>query len=475
MRAPSLVGLLVVTVAVIALHAGEVEGGRGEGSKCMSGVKGAECKRGGIKRRRPGSVKRRKHAGGSGGAGGAGVPLMMFKSDDWDDDRGPPKPREDERAPLVCFIRGEQFHRSGMPAFNLKSLPLEKCTHIIYSFLETDNKTGELMFRKRNGKDERDILKELVKLKHDPKGKHLKILFSYGAGAHTQSLMNQIGDNRKLEKLAKHISWWLWHLNLDGVNFHLEGPGPQVCKKHEIIAILKFIKTLRREVTDRRMITAQLPACRHSHKNFLFMSEKMSRYLNYLFLMTFDYRLDDRHLTKLTSGLYHYSDHNGPTTIESETCLGKWINSGVPKYKIIPGLAVYGRSFTLDNPAYNGVSAKLKQNHPLGRSADHTKTDGYMNYVETCQRAHNKQWRRDWASYAATAYIYFKDQWVSYDDKGSAEVKVKWFRSHSFGGVFVWSLEDDDFAGICRNGERYPMVQVCWDAMKDYRPLRIKI
>ncbi|KAH7965338.1 hypothetical protein HPB49_006083 [Dermacentor silvarum] len=84
-------------------------------------------------------------------------------------------------------------------------------------------------------------------------------------------------------------------------------------------------------------------------------------------------------------------------------------------------------------------------------------------------------WKRQWASYAATAYIYSSDQWVSYDDKGSAEVKVKWFRDHSLGGVFVWSLEDDDYAGICKKGERYPMVEVCWNIMKDYRPLQITI
>ncbi|KAL3219930.1 hypothetical protein MRX96_005681 [Rhipicephalus microplus] len=437
MRVPALVGLLIVTIAVIVLHAVNVEGAGGEGVKCMSGVKGAECEEGGIKRKRPGSVKRRKHAGGSGGVAGSGVPLMMLKSDDSKHKLS--KRRVDERAPLVCFVRGEQFHRSGMPAFNLKSIPLEKCTHIIYSFLETDNKTGNLIFRKRDGKDEKDILKELSQLKDDPKGKHLKILFSYGAGAHTQSLMNQIA------------------------------------KKHEMITILKFIKTLRREVMDRKMITAQLPACRHTEKNFLFMSETMSRHLNYLFLMTFDYRLDDLHLTRLTSGLYNYTDHNGPTTVESETCLGKWINSGVPKYKIIPGLAVYGRSFTLDNSSYNGVSAKLKQGHPLGNAASYTKTDGYMNYVETCQRANSKQWRREWAPYAATAYIYSNNQWVSYDDKGSGEVKVKWFRSHSFGGVFVWSLEDDDFAGMCNKGELYPMLQVCWNVIKDYRPLRLKV
>lgn len=478
MGAPSLVGLLVVTVVVIALHAGEVECG-GKGVKCGKGVKGGGFKGGGSKRRWRDPIRRRPKWESSGGAAGAGVPLETGDARN-DDERSDmveqrSETRSDERAPLVCFVRGEQFHRPGMKPFDLKSLPLEKCTHIVYSFLETDNNTGELMFRKRGGKDENDILKELSKLKEHSKGKHLKILFSYGAGAHTQSLMKQIRDEGKLQSMVNHIAWWLEKLNLDGVNFHLEGPGPSVCKRKEIIIILKFIKTLRRKVENRKLIAAQLPACRPDRKCFLFMSEKMSRYLDYLFLMTFDYRLDDLSATKITSGLYFYTDHNGPTTIESETCLGKWVDSGVRKHKIIPGLAVHGRSFTLDNPTYNGVSAKLKKNHPLGNAASFTKTDGYMNYVETCQRANQMHWKRQWASYAATAYIYSSDQWVSYDDKGSAEVKVKWFRDHSLGGVFVWSLEDDDYAGICKKGERYPMVEVCWNFMKDYRPLQIKV
>ncbi|XP_054932716.1 endochitinase-like [Dermacentor andersoni] len=478
MGAPSLVGLLVVMVVVIALHAGEVEGG-GKGVECGKGVKGGGCKGGGseIKWRDP--TRRRPKWETSGGAAGAGVPLDMGEArndgvrSDEADERA--ESRRDERAPLVCFVRGEQFHRSGMKPFDVKSLPLEKCTHIVYSFLETDNTTGELMFRKRDGKDEKDILKELSNLKHHSKGKHLKVLFSYGAGAHTQSLMKQIHDEGKLQRMVDHIAWWLEKLDLDGVNFHLEGPGPPVCKRKEIITILKFIKTLRRKIENRKLIAAQLPACRRDHKCFLFMSEHMSRHLDYLFLMTFDYRLDDLSTTKITSGLYFYTDNKGPTTIESETCLGKWIDSGVRKYKIIPGLAVHGRSFTLANPAYNGVSAKLNKNHPLGNAASFTKTDGYMNYVETCQRANQMHWKREWAPYAATAYIYSRDQWVSYDDKGSAEVKVKWFRDHSLGGVFVWSLEDDDYEGICKKGERYPMLEVCWNFMKDYRPFQVTV
>ncbi|XP_037561767.1 endochitinase-like [Dermacentor silvarum] len=81
------------------------------------------------------------------------------------------------------------------------------------------------------------------------------------------------------------------------------------------------------------------------------------------------------------------------------------------------------------------------------------------------------KWTRKWAPYAATPYIYHKDQWVSYDDTDSADVKVKWFRDRSLGGVFVWSLGEDDYGGNCKQDEQYPMVTAAWKVMKDYRPI----
>ncbi|KAK8769378.1 hypothetical protein V5799_014157 [Amblyomma americanum] len=293
------------------------------------------------------------------------------------------------RAPVVCFIRGEGFQRRGASRFSLRSLPLDKCTHFVYSYLETDNKTGQFLFH---------ILDEMGNLRLTTGKNHLRNLVSYGGGAHVQSLLNRIRDDRKAEDLINEIKFWLSELGIDGINFHLEGPGPPVCKPAEIETILNFIK---------------------------------------------------------------------------ESCLGRWINAGVPKYKIIPGIATYGRSFTLNDPAYNGVSAKLYEDHPLGYGANFTQTDGYMNYVETCRRVNYYHWKREWVKYAATPYIYYEDQWVSYDDKDSVDVKATWFRKHWLGGIFVWSLDADDYSGECI-GEIYPMVTAAWKPMRHYRPIPMR-
>ncbi|XP_037508632.2 endochitinase-like [Rhipicephalus sanguineus] len=415
--------------------------------------------------------------GGGGGVAGAGEPVLMGddnnkkaeqkdKDDDWERTRR----RNNQRAPVVCFIKGDGFERRGVLKYSLTNLPLHKCTHFIYSYVETDNNSGEILYRKKGNLGEKTILRELGRLRHDTSAKEVRTLVSYGAGAHVQSLLNRIRDDKKAQKLIDDIKSMLEQFGLDGINFHLEGPGPLLCKQDDIMTIIKFIQRLRRSVNNMVIITAQLPACRDSKCN-LFMSESMSRYLDYVFLITFDYRLDDLTRTKLTSGLYRYKDSHGYTKFETETCVGSWIDAGVPKYKIIPGIATYGRSFTLDNPAFNGDNAKLKKDNPLGNPAEFSNTKGYMNYVETCNRAGYMKWTRMWVKYAATPYIYKGDQWVSYDDRGSADVKVKWFRDRSLGGVFIWSLGEDDYGGSCRQGEQYPMVDAAWTVMKDYWPI----
>lgn len=422
--------------------------------------------------RRWGLVHGRRKLGAGGGVRSVGELLTDYEYDEkalvrlQNNHR---KARRHDPAPLVCFLRGKAFARRGVWRFTAGSVPIDMCTHVVYSFLETDNHTGEFIFRKHGVEKDDGILESLVSLKErKPK---LKVLFSYGGGAHTNSLLKQLHSKDAQKKMVDRIFHLITKFDLNGVNFHLEGPAPSVCDKEKAIKILKFIKALRRRFGSKDLLlTFQLPACRK--QNCAPPYKELARHLDYLFLMTFDYKLDDLTKTKLTSGLYFY-EGDQETAIESESCLGRWINDDVPKYKIVPGIATHGRSFTLDNPAHNGVGAKLKKSHPLGHGANFTKTDGYMNYVETCRREKYFHWKREWLKYAATAYIYYQDQWISYDDVDSVDVKVKWFRAHWFGGVFVWTLDEDDYSGDCV-GEIFPMVAAAWKPLKGYRPLSVK-
>lgn len=429
----------------------------------------------------------REHKKDHMGVGGAGLPLEDYGSmedeEGWIREAGSEmdkeksmeveveeriNSRQDDEAPLVCFLRNEAFGRPGVRRFSVDSVPTDMCTHVVYSYLVNRWGSADFEFHKIGGQGEKSILKDLSALKgNNPK---LKVLFSYGSGNHMDHLLERLKSNKNRDDLAKSIGHLVREYHLDGVNIHVEGPGHSACNKDDVLKVLGFITALRREFGNRDLyITYQLPACINPKCDAI-PKDALVRFLDYAFLMTFDYKLDDLSKTKLTSGLYYY-EGDPKKTIETESCLGRYINAGVPKHKIVPGIVTYGRSFTLDNPAYNGVSAKLKKNHPLGYAANFTKTDGYMDYVETCRRVSYWKWKREWVKYAATPYIYYKDQWVSYEDKDSVDVKADWFRKRWFGGIFVWTLDADDYIGSC-NRELFPMVGKTHEKLKGYRPLK---
>lgn len=49
------------------------------------------------------------------------------------------------------------------------------------------------------------------------------------------------------------------------------------------------------------------------------------------------------------------------------------------------------------------------------------------------------------------------DQWVGFEDEKSLQLKAEFALSKNLGGVMVWALDTDDFAGWC--GQRYPLLR----------------
>lgn len=412
--------------------------------------------------------------GGHGGVGGAGVPWYMEDNDSKEDrefqiDR---EEREDDRisvkqAPLVCFLRGDGLKLTGAKRLNIRTIPSDQCTHIIYSYLETDNKTGELIYRYRGPYTEKVIIWMLAKMKMNHPG--LKVLVSYGGGAHWNSILNQLRSEKDQDSLIRKLDQLMKYYNLDGINFHLEGPGPSTCNQDDADTFYRFIRKLRTVFLHQEtLLTMQLPACRDSkcdHVN----KYKLGRLIDYFFLMTFDYKLDDLSRTRITSGILQYENEKR-THIDTEGCVYHWTKAGLQKNQLIMGIATYGRSYTLANKNNFGVDQRLDSSHPLGYGANFTKTDGYMSYIETCRRVAYFHWKRQWVSFAATPFIHYGDQWISYEDKESVKYKVEWMKKNKLGGVFVWSLEADDYLADCRQRIRYPMVKAARNAIYGYRP-----
>ncbi|XP_058117969.1 endochitinase-like [Anopheles coustani] len=137
----------------------------------------------------------------------------------------------------------------------------------------------------------------------------------------------------------------------------------------------------------------------------------------------------------------------------------KWLKNGCPPNKIILGVPFMGRTFTLDDPANNGLDAPFSDH---GKPCPVTSTKAICAYFELCKKFNETEWTFKWDENGAAPYAFQDDQWVTYENAASIEKKAAFARTKGLGGVFGWELEYDDYRGIC--GEQYPLTKALWNA-----------
>ena len=127
-----------------------------------------------------------------------------------------------------------------------------------------------------------------------------------------------------------------------------------------------------------------------------------------------------------------------------EWAVHTWISQGVPKEKLILGLAFYGRSFKLhagfescpitETPAMDGAAA-----------GDYTREKGFLAYYEICEKLQVKNWRYVWNEEQQVPYAHSNEasthgslEWIGFDDVESIGIKVKYLMDKGLGGAMIW-------------------------------------
>jgi chitinase len=140
-----------------------------------------------------------------------------------------------------------------------------------------------------------------------------------------------------------------------------------------------------------------------------------------------------------------------------------WLASGAPKEKLILGIPLYGRSFSLANPADYKPGA---QHRGPGLAGPFTATPGTLGYNEFCEQQLTKKWTMEWEPTQEVPYAHSANQWVGFDNEKSIALKAKYILNNGLGGAMVWSLETDDFLGVC-GGRKFPLLNALRKALNN--------
>ncbi|KAF6206328.1 hypothetical protein GE061_017559, partial [Apolygus lucorum] len=128
---------------------------------------------------------------------------------------------------------------------------------------------------------------------------------------------------------------------------------------------------------------------------------------------------------------------------------------GVTPSKLNLGIPLYGRSLELFDENENTLGSPATGQGAQGKA---TREDGYRAYNEICKNVKDG-WKVVHVNETAMGpYAYKGNQWVGYDDEGSARRKGEYAKKSGLGGISFWAIDQDDFSAAC--GPRtYPLIK----------------
>jgi chitinase len=332
--------------------------------------------------------------------------------------------------------------------FHPENLPLDKLTHIIYSFTEViDN---EMKF-KRDSSSIR--LKMLVKQKRQHP--HLKVMIACGGwgGSGGFSEMARSAENRK--KFVKSAIRFIREFNLDGLDIDWEYPGlegkgnPYIPDDRENLTLLMQELRVAMDAIGKDQVLTFAAA---GWENFFDHIElnKVMKYVTYMNIMSYDLAGgDDTYTSHHTNlGWVKMQDIEGtPAAIKireegdstkpfsAEKIISFCMGEGVIPSQIVVGAAFYGKGWT-------GVPSQNNGLYQLTRGA----WRGPGRYSSLRENYEEKNgYFRFWDTVAKAPFLFnSRDSiFITYEDTVSVRLKTEYAAKTGLAGIMFWQLGGD--------------------------------
>jgi chitinase len=355
---------------------------------------------------------------------------------------------------VVCYFGSWSVYRQGLGNFPIESIDPQLCTHLVYSFVGI-NGDGTIRILDQNAEIDKGGFRRFNALKsQNPKLKTLVAIGGYNEGSVRFSQVASAAHLRTA--FVNNAVTFVQTHGFDGFDLDWEYPsrlgGAPGDKANFALLIKEF-----REVFDRHnlLITAAVGATA-SAISVSYDVPALSKYLHFINIMAYDLHGAFDGITGENAPLYPSSHDVTPVQKEAnvDAVLKSWIANGAQPEKLVLGIGVYGRSFTLANPANNGIGAPSSG---PGNQGPYTLEDGMLGYNEICELQKNGQFSNIvWNEEQQVPYAFSGNQWVGYDNPRSVALKVAHGNKLNIGGYMIWSIETDDFRGVC--GPKYPIL-----------------
>lgn len=355
---------------------------------------------------------------------------------------------------LFCYYTNWSQYRHGTGKFLPRDIDPKLCTHILYAFgtlTGTDVTTTEW--------NDDVLLKDLAKLKrYNP---NLKILLSIGGwNAGSLRFSNMAASPASRLAFARSAQNFVEKYHLDGFDIDWEYPVKRGGKQVDRQNFVHLLQTMKAYFANRYLLTIAVGMGKSIIDTSYNVAE-ISRIVDYVLFMTYDFHGSWEKVTGHVAPLYAKpGERFGREYLNVDYAVRYWLSKGAPPSKLIMGIPLYGRSFTLSDDSYNGMMAPAPR---PGNPGPITQSAGIMSYNEICLESHT--WTKHWDEDQKVTYLTKGNQWLGIEDQQSLKMKCEYLINRQLGGAMVWALDQDDFNNACKGGT-YPLLRIISYYMK---------
>jgi chitinase len=317
---------------------------------------------------------------------------------------------------------------SGKRLTEVDSILAEKLTHIIFSFCHLK---GSSLYVS-NALDTA-VIQRLVSLKSKNPG--IKVLLSLGGWSGCATCSDVFSTRKNRKAFSESVKELTAFFQTDGIDLDWEYPAIPGFPGHQYQAADKhnftqLVRQLRKSLGKQHVISFAAGGF-NKYIDESIEWKKVMKKVDLVNLMTYDlvsgYSVTTGHHTAL------YSSPQQPESIDN--AVTKLLQLKIPRQKIIIGAAFYGRVWEAVPDSNLGLyqPGKFKTGVDFKNiTTKYTVDSGFVYH---------------WDETVMAPYLYNPNQslFVTYDDKRSIELKLKYAIEKGLGGIMFWELSNDQY------------------------------
>ncbi|KAK7479538.1 hypothetical protein BaRGS_00029255 [Batillaria attramentaria] len=364
---------------------------------------------------------------------------------------------------VVCYFNTLAMLRPGEGKMFPRDIDPTMCTHLVFSHAVLDRSDIQPYSPEDIGV--KGSYAELLDLKK--KNPVLKTLLSIRGPlfSETKAFSGLVSSQKNIEIFAMNVLYFAKEHNFDGVEIDWDETVAQRLKPTDREGFTNLLRALANRCKNQ--IAAKSHQCplllavklsgRRSIIEKLYNVPAISELADLLLLNSYswyDWDKTTKHYSPIfrrQSGLDARRTAND--TIDAAVSL--LLSMGAPADKLVIGIGLYGRSYTLSRRFFNLPGDETAG---VGRKTNFTQQFGVLTAYEACEIRSRQGSQARFIQEQLVPYLVHGDQWIGYENEASVQQKVRFSKLMGLAGVSVWAVDADDFRGMFCGGTTFPLL-----------------